>query len=172
MKERKGEVTFKGGPLTLLGKMPKVGEEAAEFELVGNDLSPVRLADYEDKVLLLVTVPSLDTSVCDAEARRFNQEAAALGENVAVLVVSMDLPFAQKRWCAAAGVERVKTASTHKNEHFATDYGVLIKELRLLARAIFVIDPDGDVRYTQLVPEVAQEPDYDEALDAARELTE
>lgn len=166
-----GAVTFKGAPLTLLGAMPEVGERAPLFELVGNDLLPVILADYKGKTLVLLTVPSLDTSVCDAEARRFNQEAAGLGGNVAVLVASMDLPFAQKRWCAAAGITQVKTASAHKDESFGRDYGVLVQELRLLARAVFVIDGGGVVRYVQLVPEVAREPNYGEVLAAIRAVT-
>jgi thiol peroxidase len=113
-------------------------------------------------------VPSLDTPVCDLQTRRFNQEAARLGPDVQILTISMDLPFAQKRWCGAAGIERVTTLSDHREASFGTAYGVLIKELRLLARAVFVVDKDGVVRYVQIVPELSREPDYEAALAAAK----
>jgi len=170
MKERKGEVTFQGSPLTLLGEEVKVGERAPDAELVSNDMTPVKLSSFRGKVCVVTSVPSLDTPVCDTETRRFNEEAGKLGADVKVLAVSMDLPFAQKRWCGAAGVEWVQTLSDHRDASFGTGYGVLIKELSLLARAVFVIDREGVVRYTQLVGEIAKEPDYDAVLSAVREI--
>jgi thiol peroxidase len=170
MNERKGLVTFKGGPLTLLGNEVKVGDPAPDFAALANDLSPVKLSSYRGKVCIISSVPSLDTPVCDIETRRFNEEAKRLSADVAVLTVSMDLPFAQKRWCGAAGVEHVKTLSDHRDAAFGAAYGVLIKELRLLARAIFVVDRKGIIRYIQLVREVAQEPDYNAVLEAVKKL--
>lgn len=166
MQERDGLVTLKQTPVTLLGQPVDVGMTAPEANLVNGNLEAVALSGFRDRVCVLLAVPSLDTPVCDAEARRFNQEAAALGADVNVLVISMDLPFAQQRWCGAAGVENVTALSDHRDADFGTSYGVLIKGLRLLARALFVIDRDGRVTYTQIVPEVADEPDYDAALNA------
>ncbi|QLA15196.1 thiol peroxidase [Desulfolutivibrio sulfoxidireducens] len=168
MPEKHGVVTFQGNPLTLLGDLPAVGAKAPEFTVLTNDVSPVGLADFTEKVLVVVSVPSVDTPVCDLETRRFNAEATGLGPQVRILVVSMDLPFAQKRWCAAAGVDRVTTLSDHALASFGQAYGVLIKELRLLARAVFVLNTDRAVTYAQLVPEITSEPDYAAALDAAR----
>ena len=170
MKERKGLVTFKGGPLTLVGNEVKVGDAAPDVTVLANDLSPVTLSSYRGKTCVISSVPSLDTPVCDMETRRFNEEAKKLASDVAVLTISMDLPFAQKRWCGAAGVEHVKTLSDHRDAAFGTAYGVLIKELRLLARAIFVVDQGGKIRYVQLVKEIAQEPDYNAALRAVKQL--
>lgn len=160
MTERAGAIMFKGTPLTLVGDMPQVGHAAPDAVLLGNDLSDIALSSFRGKTLVLVTVPSLDTAVCDLEARRFNEEAGKLGEDVAVLVASMDLPFAQARWCGAAGISNVVTASDHRDAALGTAYGVLIKELRLLARAVFVIDPEGTVTYVQLVRETTDQPDY------------
>jgi len=170
MKERAGAVTMKGNPLTLLGPEVREGRKAPDFTALATDLSPVSLASFRGKVVVLASVPSLDTSVCDLETRRFNQEASGLGPEVRILVVSMDLPFAQKRWCGAAGVENVKTLSDHRDAAFGLAYGVLIKELRLLARAVFVVDAEGVVRYTQLVRELATEPDYAAVLAAVRKV--
>lgn len=170
MKERPGVVTMKGNPLTLVGGEVKVGDAAPDFAALASDLSPVSLSSFRGKVSVILSVPSLDTPVCDIETRRFNEEASRLGSDVAVLTISMDLPFAQKRWCGAAGVERVQTLSDHRDASFGTSYGVLIKELRLLARAVFVVDREGTVRYTELVKEVTNEPSYDAALDAVRRL--
>ena len=166
MSERPGAVTFKGGPLTLVGDELAAGQAAPDFTLVTNDLEGKSLADFSGKVLVLVTVPSLDTPVCDVETRRFNEEAAALGNDVAVAAVSVDLPFAQKRWCGAAGIERVETLSDYKDRSFGEAYGLMIKELALLARAIVVVDRDGKVSYVQVVKEVTEEPDYDAVLAA------
>jgi len=170
MQENHGAVTFQGNPLTLLGKMVETGAAAPEFTLSANDMSPVGLKDFKGKKLVVVTVPSLDTPVCDLEVRRFNEEATALGQDVEILVVSADLPFAQARWCGAAGIDRVRTASDHHSMAMAADYGLQIKELRLFARAIILIDEKGIVRYSQLVREVAQEPDYEAVLQAVKAL--
>jgi thiol peroxidase len=170
MEERKGLVTFMGNPLTLLGPALKAGDKAPNFNVLDNNLNPVQLSSYKGKVCILSSVPSLDTPVCDLETRRFNQEAATLGSDVAVLTLSMDLPFAQKRWCGAAGVDKVTTLSDHRDASFGTAYGTLIKELRLLARCVFVVDRDGVIRYIQLVKEIAQEPDYAAVLDAVKKL--
>lgn len=164
--ERTGLVTIHGNPLTLQGSPVKVGDKAPDFTLLTNDLAPATLADYKGKALVLSAVPSLDTPTCDMETRRFNTEAAKLGDNVKILTISADLPFAQKRWCGAAGIDKVQTLSDHKAVEFGLKYGVLIKELRLLARAVFVVDPAGVIVHQQIVPEVASEPDYAAALDA------
>jgi thiol peroxidase len=170
MEERNGAVTLRGNPLTLSGPEIKTGASAPDVELLDNDLKPVRLSAYRGKVVVVSSVPSLDTPVCDMETRRFNTEAAKLGDNVAILTVSTDLPFAQKRWCGAAGVDKVKTLSDHRETAFGQAYGVLIKELRLLARSIFVLDQKGVIQYVQHVKEVSQEPDYDAVLAAVRKL--
>lgn len=163
-------VTFQGNLLHLEGSLPVVGEKAPDFVLAANDLSPRSLKDYAGKVLVLVCVPSLDTPVCDMEVRRFNQEAASLAANVKIVAASCDLPFAQARWCGAAGVTAVESASDYKDVSLGRNYGVLIQELRLLARAVFVIAPDGKLAYSQLVPEVTQEPDYAAVLEAIKKL--
>jgi thioredoxin-dependent peroxiredoxin len=164
--ERPGAVTKRGKPFTLIGNEVGAGDKAPDFEAIGNDLTAVRLSSYKGKVIILSAVPSLDTPVCDVETRRFNQQAEQLGSDVAVLTISMDLPFAQKRWCGAAGVSHVITLSDHRDAGFGTAYGVLIKELRLLARAIFVVDRQGIVQYTELVEEISDEPNYEAALKA------
>jgi len=166
MKERTGLVTMSGGPVTLVGEEVKVGEKAPDFVALANDLSPVSFSSFRGKVCVISSVPSLDTPVCDMETRRFNQEADRLGSDVVILTISMDLPFAQKRWCGAAGVTKVQTLSDHRDASFGTAYGVLIKELRLLARAVFVVDRDGTIQYIQLVKEVTEEPDYEAVLSA------
>jgi len=168
MIERTGIITFLGNPLTLVGTAATVGQRVRGFQVVDNDLNPKSLADFAGKVLLVASVPSLDTPVCDMETRRFNSEASKLGEDVHVLTISMDLPFAQKRWCGAAGIDRVMTLSDHRNASFGENWGVLIKELRLLARAVFVVGRDGMFKYVEVVPEVTHEPNYDAALAAAK----
>ncbi len=170
MQERRGLITMRGNPLTLAGRELKVGDAAPDVELLGNDLSPVKLTSYRGKVCVLSVVPSLDTPVCDMQTRRFNEEAGKLGDTVRILTISMDLPFAQKRWCGAAGVDHVLTLSDHRTAAFGEAYGVLIKELRLLARAVFVVDRDGTIQYIQLVREVAEEPDYSAVLAAVKKL--
>jgi thiol peroxidase len=161
-------ITFQGSPLHLVGALPPVGQKAPEFTLLANDLTPRGLKDFAGKALVVATVPSLDTPVCDTEIRRFNKEAAALSSKLHILAVSCDLPFAQARWCGAAGISAVQSLSDHRDTSFGQNYGVLIKELRLLARAIFIIDAQGVVRYVQLVPEMTSEPDYNAALNAAK----
>ncbi|MBN2032821.1 MAG: thiol peroxidase [Deltaproteobacteria bacterium] len=169
MEERSGAVTMKGNPLTLLGATLKVGDKAPDFFVVNNDLAPAGLSSYSGKICMISSVPSLDTAVCDIETRRFNQEAGNLGKDVVILTISMDLPFAQKRWCGAAGVDKVITLSDHREASFGSAYGVLIKELRLLARSIFVINRKGIIHYIQHVEELTQEPDYEEVLKAIKE---
>ena len=168
MNERAGMITMRGNPLTLIGQEIKPGNPAPDFELLDNELTPVRLSSFRGKVVIISAVPSLDTPVCDMETRRFNSEAANLSEDIVILTISMDLPFAQKRWCGAAGVDKVVTLSDHRDAEFGKAYGVLIKELRLLARAVFVVDAEGVVRYVQLVREIAEEPDYDAVISAAK----
>ena len=170
MNEKTGIITFKGNPMTLLGPELKVGDAAPDFAVVDNGLAVVNLSSYAGKIKIISAVPSLDTPVCDTETRRFNQEAAALSGDVVILTVSLDLPFAQKRWCGAAGIDKVVTLSDYRERSFGLGYGVLIKELLLLTRAVFVVDAAGTVRYIQIVPEVTGEPDYAAAIAAAKEL--
>ncbi|OGP87491.1 MAG: lipid hydroperoxide peroxidase [Deltaproteobacteria bacterium RBG_16_48_10] len=170
MQERTGIITMKGNPLTLIGNEVKVGDTAPEFTALDNNLSPVRLSSFKGKICVLASVPSLDTPVCDLETRKFNEEAGRLGANVVFLTISMDLPFAQRRWCGASGVTKVQTLSDHRDASFGTSYGVLIKELRLLARAVFVVDQKGTIQHTQLVKEVTKEPDYDAVLSGLKKL--
>lgn len=170
MQEKEAVVTMKGEPLTLVGKRVKVGDLAEDFEVVANDLSAVKFSSFRGKVCLISSVPSLDTGVCDIQTRKFNEQAKALADDVVVLTISMDLPFAQKRWCGAAGVENVQTLSDHRKAQFGNAFGVLIKELRLLARAVFVVNKDGIVTYIEIVNELTNEPDYEAALKAAKEL--
>jgi len=170
MQERPGLVTLRGKAVTLVGNPVQVGDRAPDFTVIDNDLNPVNFASFRGKVCIISSVPSLDTPVCDMETRRFNAEAGGLGEDVVVLTISMDLPFAQKRWCGAAGVTRVQTLSDHRDGSFGTAYGVLVKELRLLARAVFVVDREGTVRFLEVVKEIANEPDYEAILGAVREV--
>lgn len=168
--ERTGVATFKGGPVTLMGPDVKVGDQAPEFQVVDNGLQPVTLGSSAGKVRLITAVPSLDTGVCDTMTRKFNEEAAKLPENVAVYTISLDLPFAQKRWCGNAGISKVQTLSDYQERSFGLNYGLLIKELKLLARAVFVIDAQGKIAYRQIVPEVTEEPDYAAAIAAVKKL--
>jgi len=170
MKEFSNAITLKGNPMTLLGNEVKVGDKAPDFTVSANDLSNVTLGNFKGKKLILSAVPSVDTPTCDIETRRFNEEAGKLGNDVAVLTISTDLPFAQKRWCASAGIKNVQVLSDHRETSFGTNYGILIKGLRLLARAIFVVDVNGVVQYKQLVKEVAHEPDYNAVLEAVKKL--
>ena len=170
MQAREVVVTMKGSALTLVGNKVEVGDSAPDFEVVANDLSPVKLSSFRGKVCIISSVPSLDTAVCDTMTRRFNQDAGNLGNEVVVLTISMDLPFAQERWCGAAGVKNVQTLSDHRDASFGNAFGVLIKELRLLARAVFVVDKDGIVRYTQIVNELTNEPDYEAVLKAVKSV--
>jgi thiol peroxidase len=172
MADRAGAVSFKGNPVTLSGPEIKPGSDAPDFTAVDNGLQPVKLSQAKGKVIVLSAVPSLDTPVCDMETRRFNQEASKLGGNVEVWTVSMDLPFAQKRWCGAAGVTAVKTLSDFREHSFAQNYGVLVKEgplAGLTARAVFVVGKDGKVKHVEYVKEITTEPNYDAALSAAKQ---
>ena len=171
MEERTGIVTMQGNPLTLIGTALSEGNSAPDFEVLDNNLSPVRFSSFTGKVCVISSVPSLDTPVCDLETRRFNEEAGNLSPDVKILTISMDLPFAQKRWCGAAGVDKVITLSDHREAEFGIQYGVLIKELRLLARALFVVDREGIIQYIQIVKEISQEPDYDSVVDAVKKIS-
>lgn len=170
MEQRSAAVTMHGNPLTLVGKELSIGDSAPDVELLDNDLNAVKLSSFQGKVCVICSVPSLDTPVCDMETRRFNEAATKLGGDVVILTVSMDLPFAQKRWCGGAGVERVITLSDHRDATFGNAFGVLIKELRLLARSIFVLDRSGIVQYIQNVKELSKEPDYDAVIKAAQKI--
>jgi thiol peroxidase len=169
---RSGAVTFRGNPVTLAGPEIKPGAAAPDFAAVDTGLQPVRLSGVQGKVVVLSSVPSLDTPVCDTETRRFNQEASGLGGGVEVWTISMDLPFAQKRWCGAAGITHVKTLSDFRERSFAQSYGVLIKDgplTGLTARAVFVVGKDGKVRHVEYVKEITSEPNYETALAAVRQ---
>lgn len=164
------KITMNGLPAKVAGKDLKTGDQAPDFMLTGNALETVKKMDFDGKVLVISCVPSLDTPVCSLETRRFNMEADKLPEGVIVLTVSRDLPFAQARWCAANGVKKVITASDYRDYGFARDYGVLLEDLGLLTRAVFVVDKEGIIKYIQFVPEVTQEPDYEEVLNEAKKL--
>ena len=170
MEKRTGVVTFAGNPIALLGKEVKVGDKAPAFTLLDNGLGEKTLADYAGKVKVISVVPSLDTGVCDAQTRWFNQNVSKLGENVVVLTVSVDLPFAQKRWCGAAGIDQVETLSDHRDLSFGENYGFVLEGLRLLSRGIVVIDKDDVVRYVEYVPEVTSAVNFDAAEAATKEL--
>jgi len=164
------KATFKGNPITLVGNPVKVGDKAPDFTVSKDLLTEVSLKDFAGKVKLISVVPSLDTGVCDAQTRRFNEEAASLGEDVVVLTISADLPFAQARWCGAAGVDRVVTLSDHKYMSFGEAYGVHIKEFRLLMRSVFVVDKEDTVRYVEYVEEMTNHPNYEAAIEAVKKL--
>ena len=168
--ERTGVITFRGNPLTLVGNEVKAGDKAPGFTVLDKTLSPVSLSDFKGKVKIVSVTPSLDTPVCDLQAQTFNTQAQSLSQEIVILNVSMDLPFAIARFCSERGIERLKILSDHRDASFGSAYGVLIKELRLLARSIFVIDKDEVVRYIQIVPEMTNPPDYDKALEAAQKL--
>jgi thioredoxin-dependent peroxiredoxin len=168
--ERKGKITFLGNPLTLTGTEKNIGEKADNFTVLDKELKEIGLKDFAGKIKLISVTPSLDTPVCDIQARRFNQEAAKLPDDVVVMNISMDLPFAISKFCTTAGIDKVKAYSDHRDASFGNAYGVLIKELRLLARSIFIIDRDDTIRHIELVPELSHQPDYDKALAELRKL--
>jgi len=168
--ERKGIVTVKGNPVILIGSEIKVGDKAPDFTVVDGDLKEVRLKDFAGKIKVISVSASLDTPVCDMQARRFNQEAATLPVDVVILNITMDLPFAISRFCTTAGIDKVHAYSDHRDASFGNAYGVLIKELRLLARSIFIIDKNDVIRYIEIVPELTNHPDYDKTLGALKEL--
>ena len=169
MTERANAATFKGSPLTLAGPEIRVGDQAPHFRLVGNDRVDIECESFHGKVLVLSVAPSIDTPVCATQTRTFNKEAAGLSADVVILSVSLDLPFALARFCGAEGIERVVTASDYRYRTFGEAYGVYIRELGLLTRAVFVIDREGKVAYAEYVPEVTNEPDYAAALEAVKE---
>lgn len=163
-------VAFKGNPITLIGPELKAGDKAPDFALNKNLLEEVSLRDYAGKIKLISVVPSLDTGVCDAQTRRFNEEASKLGDNVVILTVSADLPFAQARWCGAAGIDKVITLSDYKSNSFGEAYGVLIKEFRLDMRAVFVVDANDTITYVQVLEEMTEHPNYEGAIAAVQAL--
>lgn len=163
-------VTFKGNPVELSGTPPQVGNEAPAFTLVGSDMSPVNLSDSKGKVRIISVVPSVDTPVCSIQTARFNKALDTLPDSVVAYTVSVDTPFAQKRWCAAEGAEKIQLLSDYKGNTFGQSWGLYIQDLGLLARSVFVVDKDGKVAYAELVPEIAQEPNYEGALAKAKEL--
>ncbi len=168
--ERNGIITFAGKDVTVIGKDIQVGEIAPEFEVQQQDWSTISaLEATKGKVRIIAAVPSLETSVCDRETKRFNEEAASLSKDIAILVISTDLPYTQKRWCGAAGVDQVMVLSDHMDVDFGKKYGVLIKELRILRRAIFVVDRNNHVTYADYMPTIGAEPDYDAVIEAAKQ---
>ena len=170
MEKRTGVVTFAGNPITLVGPEIKVGQQAPDFTVLSNDLQPKTLKDYEGKVKVISVVPSLDTGVCDAQTRWFNQDATGLSDDVVVLTISMDLPFAQKRWCGAEGIENAIMLSDYFDHSFGRDYALLINEWHLLARAVFVLDADNIIRYVEYVDNINSEPNFEAAIEAAKSL--
>lgn len=166
--ERPGAVTFKGQPLTLVGAELKPGDKAPDFRLLNNQLQEVRLSDFAGRPLLISVVPSLDTEVCSQQTKRFNQEAAQLPPEVVLITVSMDLPFAQKRFCSTENIDRMVVLSDHREASFGQAYGTLVKELRLETRAVFLVDREGVIRYVEYVPEITSHPNYEAALEAIR----
>lgn len=168
--EREAAVLFKGNPATLVGSEVKVGDTAPDFRVVDNGLQPVTLATTAGQIRLIAVVPSLDTPVCDTMTRQFNQDVANLPDSVVVYTISVDLPFAQKRWCGNAGIDKVQTLSDYQDHSFGLNYGLLLKELKLLARAVYVVDKNDKVVYVELVPEVTAEPNYTAALEAVKKL--
>ena len=169
MEEKKGKVTFKGNPVTLLGPEIKVGDKAPNFKLLAPDMKEVKLSQSKGKIRLLSVVTSLDTPVCNLQTQRFEEEASKF-EDVAIYTISMDLPFAQVRYCGAHNISNLQTLSDHREASFGTAYGVLIKELRLLSRAIFIVDGNDTVRYVEYVKEITQPPEYDSALETLRKV--
>ena len=163
-------VTMKGKPVTLIGTEVRVGQSAPDCTLIANDLSEVKLSSFKGKKVLISVVPSLDTGICDIQTRKFNEEATKLGSNVVIVTVSVDLPFAQKRWCGQANATNIKVLSDYRDRTFGEAYGVLIKELKILTRSIFIVDEKGTLRYKQIVNEITQEPNYKEALDALKNI--
>ena len=167
--ERPGATTLRGKPLTLVGPELKAGDKAPDFDVIDNGLQPVNLANTGQAVRIFSVVPSLDTPTCDAQTKRFNEEAAKL-PGVEIYTVSMDLPFAQKRWCGAFGIDKIKMLSDHRSGSFGEHYGTMIKDLRIESRAIFVVDKDNTIKHVEYVKEVADHPNYDTALAAARSV--
>ena len=163
-------VTFKGNPVELSGTPPQVGEPAPAFDLVNTSMEPVKLSDSDGKIRILSVIPSIDTGVCEAQTRRFNKALDEMPDNIVGYTISVDTPFAQGRWCANEGTTRMEMLSDFKGQTFGESYGLYLPDMGILARSVFIIDADGQVAYQQIVPEIGQEPDYDEVLDKAREM--
>ncbi len=169
--ERKNIVTSKGNPLTLIGTPLKVGDKVPDFVALDKDLKEIRLKDFSGKIKVFSVTPSLDTPVCNLQATRFNEEAGRLPSDIVIVNVSMDLPFAISRFCTAGGIDKIRTLSDHRDASFGNAYGVLIKELRLLARSIFIAGKDDVLRYIEIVPDITNHPNYEKALEAVKALT-
>lgn len=170
MTERTGVATFGGTLVTLVGAEIKPGDKAPAFSVIAADKSVFTQDQLKGKATIICSIPSVDTGVCDRETRRFNEEAKTLGDWAQIVVVSCDLPFGLKRWCGAAGVENARLYSDHREVSFGRAFGTLMKELRILARAVFVTDKHGVVRYVEYVPESSNEPNYDRAVEAVKKL--
>lgn len=170
MADKNRTIIFGGKTVALVGSELKAGDAAPDFTVIDNSLTEVSLAKFRGQVLIIASVPSLETGVCDRETRTFNEKAAQLGSKAQILTISMDLPFTQKRWCGAAGIDRVTTLSDHRSGSFGTAYGVLIQDLRLLARAVFVIDSGGVIRHIELLSDAGKEPNYEATIQAAQKL--
>ena len=168
--ERKNLITFKGNPLTLVGSEVKKSDKATDFKVVDEALNEVTLKDFAGKIKLISVTPSLDTPVCDMQARNFENEATKFSDDVVFLNISVDLPFAISRFCKSNNITKIKTLSDYKERNFGENYGVLIKELQLLSRAVFIIDKEDIVRYVEIVPEVTNHPDYKKAIDELRKI--
>lgn len=168
--QKKGLVSAKGNPLTLLGPELKVGDVAPDFQVVDNSLNPVKLSDFKGKVVLLSVTPSVDTGICDLQAKRFNKMATEVSSDVVILNISVDLPFALARWCGATGSDKIKMLSDYQDWNFGLQYGLLTKETRLLARSVWIIDKNGIIRYIQIVHESPTEPNYTEAFEALKRV--
>ena len=170
MERNNRKVTFNGNPVTLLGNEIKMNDKAIDFSVLNNGLTEVRLSDYDGKVKILSLFPSVDTGVCSKQNHTFNKEAANLSDDIVILAISNDLPFALNRFCGAEGIDKIVTLSDHKNLDFASKYGFLIEELRLIARGVVVIDKNNTVKHVEYVKEIIEEPDYDEAINVAKKL--
>jgi thiol peroxidase len=170
MEKNNQKVTFNGNPVTLLGNEIKIDDKAIDFSVLNNGLEEVKLSDYDGKVKILSLFPSVDTGVCSKQNHTFNKEAANLSDDIIILAISNDLPFALNRFCGAEGIDKIVTLSDHKNLDFASKYGFLIEELRLIARGVVVIDKDNTVKYVEYVKEIIEEPDYDAAISVAKTL--
>ena len=170
MEKNNLKVTFVGNPVTLIGNEIKVNDKAVDFTVLNNSLEQVKLSDFDGKVKILSLFPSIDTGVCSKQAHTFNHEAASLSDDIVILAISNDLPFALKRFCGAEGIDNLVTLSDHKNLDFSTKYGFLMEELRLIARGVIVVDKDNTVKYVEYVAEGTNEPDYESAIKAAKEL--
>jgi thiol peroxidase len=171
MERNKEKVTFQGNPVTLVGSEIKAGNKAPDFTVLNNELKPVNMSDYDGKIKILSIFPSVDTGVCSKQNHRFNEEASKLTDDIVILAISNDLPFALSRFCGAEGIDKVITLSDHKDLDFGMKYGFLIEEMRLLARGVVVVDKDNTVKHVEYVPEIGQEPDYDTAIKTAKEIT-